>query len=170
LFRAASYDAVAPELLDSIETILNLQGPAVLHYADPKRGQRRSMHLQRVDTDTFLQGFMLAGDTRAQGWISALLQDEQPAQRYGRALLLAVSEPPVPVVSKGKVVCSCFNVRDVAIAEQLTQCSGSDAGRLAQLQSVLRCGTNCGSCLPELQRMVRTTSPPSSHLQTAVAA
>jgi len=170
LFRAASYEAVAPELLDRIETILNLQGPTVLHYADPKRGQRRSMHLQRLEQDTFLQGFLLAGDTRAQGWISALLQDERPAQRYGRALLLAVREPPVPVVSKGKVVCSCFNVRDLAIAEQLTQCSGSDNGRLAHLQSVLRCGTNCGSCLPELQRMVRMVSPPSSQLQTAVAA
>lgn len=158
LFRAASYDAVAPELLDSVEAILNLQGPAVLHYVDVKRGQRRSMHLQRAGEDSFLSGFLLAGDTRAQGWISGLLQDEQPTQRYGRALLLAVSEPPVPVVSKGKVVCSCLNVREVAIAEQLTQCSGSDAGRLAQLQSALRCGTQCGSCVPELQRMVRVTA------------
>jgi assimilatory nitrate reductase catalytic subunit len=84
-----------------------------------------------------------------------LLQDELPAQRYGRAMLLAVSSPPVPVVSKGKVVCSCFDVRDIAIQAQLKDCEGTDAQRLGALQGALRCGTNCGSCVPELQRMVR---------------
>jgi len=169
LFRAASHEAVSADVLTRIEAVLQLQGAAVLHYTDPKRGQRRSMHMQRVGEDTLLQGFLLAGDTRAQSWISGLLQDEQPAQRYGRALLLAVSEPPVPVVSKGKVVCSCFNVRDVAITEQLTHCSGSEAARLGQLQSALRCGTNCGSCVPELQRMVRMVASPSNP-QAALAA
>jgi assimilatory nitrate reductase catalytic subunit len=157
-------------LLDRIEAILNLHGTAVLHYADPKRGQRRSMDLKRVGENTFLQGFLLAGDTRAQSWISSVLQDEQPAQRYGRALLLAVSEPPVPVVTRGKVVCSCFNVRDVAIAEQLKQSSGSDASRLEQLQNTLRCGTNCGSCIPEIQRMVRLTVATSPLISVAVEA
>jgi len=170
LFRAASYEAVAPGLLDRIEAILNLQGAAALHYADPKRGQRRSMDLKRVAENTYLQGFLLAGDTRAQSWISSVLQDEQPAQRYGRALLLAVSEPPVPVVRKGKVVCACFNVRDIAIAEQLTQFSGSEAVRLEQLQNTLRCGTNCGSCVPEIQRMVRLTVATPPPTPAAVAA
>ena len=167
LFRAASNDVVAPELLDRIETILNLNDPAVLKYADSKRGQRRTMHLLRLGDDTLLQGFLLSGDTRAQGWISGLLQDEQPAQRYGRALLLAVSEPPLPVVARGKVVCSCFNVRDGAIAEKLMQAKGSDAARLSQLQDALRCGTNCGSCVPELQRMVRLSVTASDLVQFA---
>jgi len=170
LFRAASYEAVEPHVLDRIETILNLKDGAVLHYADLKRGQRRCMRLQRDGEDTFLQGFLLAGDTRAQAWISDLLQNEQPAQRYGRALLLAVSEPPVPMVSKGKVVCSCFNVRDVTIGEHLMHSSGSDATRLSQLQDALRCGTNCGSCVPELQRMVRMAAVPNQLNQSEVVA
>jgi assimilatory nitrate reductase catalytic subunit len=170
LFRAASYEAVEPHVLDRIETILNLKDGAVLHYADIKRGQRRCMRLQRDGEDTFLQGFLLAGDTRAQAWISDLLQNEQPAQRYGRALLLAVSEPPVPMVSKGKVVCSCFNVRDVTIGEHLMHSSGSDAVRLSQLQDALRCGTNCGSCVPELQRMVRMAAVPNQLKQAEVVA
>jgi len=170
LFRAASYEAVEPHVLDRIETILNLKDGAVLHYADLKRGQRRCMRVQRDGEDTFLQGFLLAGDTRAQAWISDLLQNEQPAQRYGRALLLAVSEPPVPVVSKGKVVCSCFNVRDVTIGENLMHSSGSDAVRLSQLQDSLHCGTNCGSCVPELQRMVRMAAVPNQLKQATVVA
>jgi assimilatory nitrate reductase catalytic subunit len=158
LFRAAAHEAVSAAVLERIEALLQLQGAEVVRYADPKRGQRRAMRLQRVGTDTRLDGFLLAGDTSAQAWISGLLQDELPAQAYGRALLLPVSEPPVPVVSKGKVVCTCFNVRDIAIEDNLRTGSGNLAERLAKLQGALQCGTNCGSCVPELQRMVRSSS------------
>jgi assimilatory nitrate reductase catalytic subunit len=158
LFRAAAHEAVSAAVLERIEALLQLQGAEVVRYADPKRGQRRAMRLQRVGTDTRLDGFLLAGDTSAQAWISGLLQDELPAQAYGRALLLPVSKPPVPVVSKGKVVCTCFNVRDIAIEDNLRTGSGNLAERLAKLQGALQCGTNCGSCVPELQRMVRSSS------------
>jgi assimilatory nitrate reductase catalytic subunit len=158
LFRAASADAVPAPLLERIEAILQLQGAEVVRYADVKRGQRRAMRLQRVGEDTRLDGFLLAGDTSAQGWISSLLQDEQAAQAYGRALLLPVRKPPLAVVSKGRVVCTCFNVRDIAIEDNLRTCIGSPQERLAKLQGALQCGTNCGSCVPELQRMVRSTA------------
>jgi assimilatory nitrate reductase catalytic subunit len=158
-------------LLERIEAILQMQGAEVLRYADPKRGQRRTMRQQRVGTDTRLDGFLLAGDTSAQAWISGLLQDELPAQAYGRALLLPVSKPPLPVVSTGKVVCTCFHVRDITIEDNLRTCSGSASERLAKLQGALQCGTNCGSCIPELQRMVRSSSsPPIIPILAALAA
>ena len=60
------------------------------------------------------------------------------------------------------------NVTDAAITTELAQCHGTDADRLAQLQGKLRCGTNCGSCLPELKRMVRSTGPlASKHMAQA---
>jgi len=65
----------------------------------------------------------------------------------------------VAVQSRGKSVCTCFNVTDAAITAELAHCHGTDDDRLAQLQGKLRCGTNCGSCLPELKRMVRATGP-----------
>lgn len=155
LLRAAAHETVPVALLERIEAILQLQGPEVLRYADVQRGQRRTMRQQRVGIDTRLIGFLLAGDTSAQAWISGLLQDELPAQAYGRALLLPARKPPVPLVSKGKVVCTCLHVRDSAIEGHLRSCSGTASERLAKLQADLQCGTHCGSCLPELQRMVR---------------
>jgi assimilatory nitrate reductase catalytic subunit len=133
----------------------------VVRYADKKRGQRRAMRLQRNSVNATLEGFLLAGDTSAQSWITPLLQDAQPAQNYGRALLVPGAKPPISVPSLGKAVCTCFNVTDVAIEAQLSQCTGSASERLATLQGALKCGTNCGSCIPQLQRMVRSSLQPA---------
>lgn len=159
LFRAAAHDAPPLELLQQIESLLNLNDDSVLRYADNKRGQRRAMKLQKNAAATTLEGFLLAGDTRAQSWIKTLLQDELPAQSYGRALLVPGSTPTVPVVSRGKPICNCFNVTDVAIDQHLSTSTGAASQRLASLQKTLNCGNNCGSCLPELQRMVRASIP-----------
>jgi assimilatory nitrate reductase catalytic subunit len=161
LFRAAAHAAVPAAVLERIESLLHLQSSDVLRYADVQRGQRRTICMQRVGADTRIDGFLLAGDTSAQAWISGLLQDELPAQAYGRALLLPVRTPPLAVASKGKVVCTCFQVRDIAIEDNLRTGSGTFPERLAKLQAALHCGTQCGSCVPELQRMVRSSAGPT---------
>jgi assimilatory nitrate reductase catalytic subunit len=89
--------------------------------------------------------------------VTALLKDGLPAQAYSRALLAASRQPPVTVASRGKVVCTCFNVTDLQIAAGLDTCTGNPADRLATLQGALQCGTHCGSCLPELRRRVQAT-------------
>ena len=157
LFRASHFEAANEAVLEKIEGLLNLDNPFVVRYADKKRGQRRAALLQRHESHTTLEGFLLAGDTSAQAWISTLLQDELPAQAYGRALLLPGAKPPVPMVSRGQQVCACFNVTDVAIAAHLGQCTGAEKERLTSLQGALKCGTHCGSCVPQLQRMVKTS-------------
>ena len=94
----------------------------------------------------------------AQAWITTLLRDELPAQAYGRLLLLPGAKPPVAVQSRGQVVCSCLNVTDAAIDAHLTiaGATGTDEARLASLQGALKCGTSCGSCVPELKRRLRS--------------
>ena len=166
LFRAAAHDAPDDVLLEQIEQLLALDGSTVLRYADKRKGQRRSVHLVRTSAESgkqaLLEGFMLAGDTSAQSWIKTLLQDELPAQAYGRLLLSPGAQAPVAVQSRGKQICTCFNVTDQAINNHLTQChdKGIDGEneRLASLQKTLQCGTNCGSCVPELQRMVKLST------------
>jgi assimilatory nitrate reductase catalytic subunit len=155
LFRAAGHEAPPDALLTRLEQLLGLNETSVLRYADRRQGQRRCVGLVRSGEQARLEAFLLAGDTRAQGWIKTLLQDELPAQAYGRLLLAPGATPPVTVPSRGRQVCSCFDVSDVAIGAHLARCGGTPAERLASLQTALQCGTNCGSCVPELQRMIR---------------
>ncbi|GIX27429.1 MAG: hypothetical protein KatS3mg123_1310 [Burkholderiales bacterium] len=50
---------------------------------------------------------------------------------------------------RGRVVCNCLNVSEREIAAAI------DAGaNLQTLQQTLQCGTQCGSCVPELRRML----------------
>jgi assimilatory nitrate reductase catalytic subunit len=176
--RAAAPAAPPAEWLARIEALLGLDHAEVLRYTDPQRGQRRSMRLMHrevaqgagaqnasagtsVETpaDALLKSFMLAGDTRAGGWVSDLLLDELPAQRFGRALLAGTATPPVALPSRGAQVCNCFDVCEPEIAAVLERCSGSAESRLAQLQGALQCGTNCGSCLPALRQQVQRIQP-----------
>ncbi|MBC7717176.1 MAG: (2Fe-2S)-binding protein, partial [Pseudorhodobacter sp.] len=117
--------------------------------------------LQEDGTSTKLEGFLLAGDISAEAWVKTLLQDELPTQAYGRLLLVPGAKAPLAVVSRGKQVCSCFDVSERQIETVFETATGSDAERLAAVQSQLRCGTNCGSCLPELNRMVHARSLPA---------
>jgi assimilatory nitrate reductase catalytic subunit len=155
LFRAAAYEAAADEVLARIAGLLALDGREVLHYVDKKRGQRRSMRLLQQAGEARLEGFLLAGDTSAEAWIKTLLQDELPAQSYGRLLLVPGAKAPMALASRGRQVCSCFDVGESEIDATLARSSGPPESQLQQLQDALKCGTNCGSCVPELKRRVR---------------
>ena len=170
LFRAAGHEAPTEDVLKQIEGVLGLSVSAgstqVMRYADKKKGQHRTIKLTGNREHAELEAFLLAGDTRSEAWVKTLLQDSLPAQSYGRMLLVPGSKAPIAVQSRGKAVCTCFNVTDTAITEQLAKSFGSDERRLTELQTSLKCGTNCGSCVPELKRMIRdnpsvTASMPS---------
>jgi assimilatory nitrate reductase catalytic subunit len=57
-------------------------------------------------------------------------------------------------------VCACLNVGEQAITQHLAGCAPTDgeALRLGSLQAALKCGTQCGSCLPTLKKLVRATA------------
>ena len=161
LFRAAASAAVADAVLVEVEQGLGLHGAPVLRYTDPRRGQRRAMLIGDGGVAAGLQAFMLAGDTRAQAWVLALLQDEQPARAFGRALLESRTRPPSAAPPRGRQVCNCLDVSEPQIVAALGAATGSADERLAQLQLRLQCGTECGSCLPALRTMVRASLAPA---------
>jgi len=154
MFRAAAHEAPSDDVIAGIEAQLGIHGPKVLRYADRRRGQRRAMRLAGEGDAMRLEGFVLAGDVSAQGWIRALLQDELPARPYGRLLVMPGAKAPVAVAPSGRQVCTCFNVTEPQIQAALQRCSGPVDAQLARLQGELRCGTNCGSCVPELRKLI----------------
>jgi assimilatory nitrate reductase catalytic subunit len=156
--RAAAPDPPAPAWLSEVQALLGLDGADTLRYADARQAQHRCVRIERRGDDdqapTRLHAFLLAGDTRAAGWMSELLTEHLPADAYGRALLAGSPKPPAALPPRGAQVCTCFDVTEPQIDAVLARCSGTPDAQLAQLQAQLRCGTNCGSCLPQLKRRV----------------
>lgn len=155
LFRAASLEAASDALIAQIENLLGIRGTNVLRYQDKTKGQHRAMLLRSTESGHTLEAFVMAGDISAEAWVRPLLQDELLADAYGRALLSPGAQPPVAIQSKGKQICTCFNVTEPSIIETLGQCQGDTDSRLSQLQGLLKCGTNCGSCIPELRKIIK---------------
>jgi assimilatory nitrate reductase catalytic subunit len=70
------------------------------------------------------------------------------------------------VVSSGPVVCACFGVGRASICDAIA----SGANTAAEIGGRLKAGTNCGSCIPELKRLIAQTPTASTPQQVAAAA
>jgi assimilatory nitrate reductase catalytic subunit len=157
LLRATSAQACAPALLQEVLSQLGLDTPDTLRYHDPERAQLRALQLSPPDAQGLraLQGFAVAGDSRSARWLQDLLEQGKQLNWSARQWLQASSTPPEGSALVSRQVCSCLNVREDAITACLQTGGGNEVERLAGLQQQLQCGTRCGSCVPELKRLVR---------------
>lgn len=151
--RLAHTEAVSTALIKQIEQWFSLDGAEVLRYDDPRRGNARRI----VVKNGVLQTVMLVGDISAEHWLKDYLQVQSSVQALGRSLLMPGQSAPAGTVARGRIVCNCFNVSETEITAQLSGLIGSDQERLRQLQNQLRCGTQCGSCVPELKKIIAMT-------------
>jgi assimilatory nitrate reductase catalytic subunit len=69
------------------------------------------------------------------------------------------------VVSAGPVVCACFGVGRASICDAIV----GGAKSAAEIGARLKAGTNCGSCIPELKRLIAQTPTTSAPQQVAAA-
>jgi assimilatory nitrate reductase catalytic subunit len=157
LLRAAHSEAPPAKVLAEIEALLGIGEADVLRYDDRAQGQHRAMQLQRDPDGWRLRACLLAGDVEAAAWVLPLLQDGALVDAYGRGLLSPGATAPVATAPRSKQVCTCFNVSEADILAGLSACDAKadPAQRLAQLQGTLKCGTNCGSCLPAVRKLVQ---------------
>lgn len=169
LLRAASQEAPPSEVLQRIEQLLGLNSLQAVRYDDKRRQQSRTLQLQRnAEGALRLEALLLTGDTRAGSWLAQLLADESTPPQPTHLLLTQSARPPSGAAPRSAQICSCMNVSAARITQTLAQCPGSDGERLAQLQQRLGCGTQCGSCIPELKRLVLAT-PVANASETANA-
>jgi len=159
LLRAADAAPPDPALLARITALLGLDVTTALAYSDAARGQWRRV-LTTNDNGRRLDGFLLAGDTRAEAWLLPMLLQRDAVQADARALLLPGAQSPQPARARSPQVCGCHAVDaasiDAALAQQAPDLS--EDARLQALQAGLRCGTGCGSCVPELRQRIRTVT------------
>ena len=155
-FEAACAEPPAAELVDALAEALGLHGPELLRYADARRGRLRLLRLGGDRATAPVQALLRVGLHDEGAWLVDFWRQRSPATSVGR-WLLSPSAPPDQAPAASPQVCNCFDVREDTIRFTLSRCSGSPAERLAQLQAEKRCGTQCGSCLPALRRLVATT-------------
>ena len=152
LLRAASATPPDAALVQQVHALLGLEGAEVLRYADAQRQHRRSLVLQHAQQQTWLQALVLCGPSDAGHWLLPLLHSAQPLSLPGHALLRPQAPPAQGLpAAPAALVCTCLGVNEQAI----TQALDSGLHSVPQLQDALRCGTECGSCLPRLRQMVQ---------------
>ena len=157
LLRATSANACSLAMQQEVLGLFGLDTQDSLRYRDSERKQLRALLLSTPDDRGLraLQGFALAGDTRSGRWLQDLLEQGQQLKWPARQWLQASSTPPQGSAPVSRQVCSCLNVREDAITNYLHENLGNEAERLSGLQQRLQCGTRCGSCIPELKRLVK---------------
>lgn len=154
LFRVADDYAAEPQLLREIEEKFGIGGASVLRYDDAKRGNSRHLLIEQGK----LAAVSLAGDISAEHWLKEYLEGERSVAALGRALLAPSVKPPQGFKARGRIICNCFNVAETEISDVLATQDmvnhGTPEALLFALQGKLQCGTNCGSCVPELKKLI----------------
>jgi assimilatory nitrate reductase catalytic subunit len=150
VWRVAAHEAAEPAQVQAIEQLFGIDQGA-LSYSDARRGATRRMRIERGE----LTALSLAGDVSAFAWLRDYLESGTPITALGRLLLLPSRSPPAAHRPRGRTVCNCLGVGEQAIGDWLAAHPLAEAEALAGLQDALRCGTSCGSCVPELRRLIR---------------
>jgi assimilatory nitrate reductase catalytic subunit len=139
----AAKEALPARLLGEIDAAFGLDAEDVLH-VELAKGVGRRVALE----GDAVRAVRLSGDTRAEAWLRDLWEKATPVGELRRYLSLPVDAPPGTPAPRGRTVCNCFDVAESDIRTFLGESKSLEA-----LQASLKCGTNCGSCVPELRRM-----------------
>jgi assimilatory nitrate reductase catalytic subunit len=123
-------------------------------YADPARGTFRyaSVIGTRLDAALFIARTISA--LPARDGLAALLG--RRIEKRARAFILSGGAPAAaPNQAGGRTICACFGVglqvlHDAIASRRLTT--------VAEIGANLRAGTNCGSCIPELKAILRSSA------------
>ncbi|MDO9188951.1 MAG: (2Fe-2S)-binding protein, partial [Sulfurimicrobium sp.] len=135
-----------PILIEKLDRLLGLDDhDATISYDDSRRGVSKRILVDQGQ----VVGARLTGETLARDWLKEMMAAGLPFEQIRLWALAPLNTPPAGGVARGKIVCNCKNVSESEILDAIA--NGSD---LASLQAGLKCGTECGSCLPELKRLV----------------
>ena len=122
-------------------------GEELAEYSDFGGGVYRAASFadDAIETCLFLGPARDAGDWDVvkELFAAGSLTDDQ------RRMLLS-GKPALGLASTGPVVCACFGVGRTTICDAIA----AGARSAAEIGMRLKAGTNCGSCIPELKRLI----------------
>jgi assimilatory nitrate reductase catalytic subunit len=152
ILRTAHTEIPDPALIAEIDTILGMTDDMpLLNYVDAKRGISKRILVENNLTTgkAEVTGVRLVGETLAADWLKDVMTTGEFNPELRRWALAPLNAPPAGQRSRGKIVCNCLDVAENDIVDTIQL--GAD---LITLQNKLKCGTECGSCVPELKRLV----------------
>jgi assimilatory nitrate reductase catalytic subunit len=125
-----------------------LLGPGEwLEFHDPARGLYRAARLR----EGALIGCVFIGPSAelpARDWLGGLFV--KPLLSGGERLALLSGRAPGGAADEGRTVCACFGVGEKRIRAAIR----GGARTPAAVTRALKAGGNCGSCLPEIKRLI----------------
>ena len=146
ILRVAGEQAADEALIGEVDRILGLDDDhRCVHYLDARRGIAKRLLVE----DGSVTGARLTGETAARDWLKEMIAAGLPFEQIRLWALAPLSAPPAGGSARGRIVCNCKDV-----SEQEIQAALAGGATLTQLQETLKCGTECGSCLPEIKRIV----------------
>lgn len=168
LFRAASAQAPAKEVIDRLQSLFECEGGDVMVYSDPKTDARRRIGV-KVQTSpqgqtATLNKVFLAGNIESEGWLRNYFDQQLDVMPLRSFLLAPASQPPGVQTEAVRMVCNCVGVSEQAIQAGIAIACAKSPGSnlcadenqlLSGLQGSLKCGTQCGSCVPEIRKLIR---------------
>lgn len=99
-----------------------------------------------------LQVVLLSGPALPEydkSWLASQIGTEFSPEQDRLRLLSGF--PADPSLQTGKTICSCYQVGEQTIIKAL---QNDEANSVESLGATLKCGSNCGSCIPELRTLV----------------
>ncbi|MBI3144876.1 MAG: (2Fe-2S)-binding protein, partial [Pseudogulbenkiania sp.] len=138
--KLAAESAPEASLLEALADTVTPADTMLAAFDDPARSVLRRVWLNGKVPCAYL----LAGDVRADEALSDWFDDGATPDSLARLLMGGGT-----LIHRSRVVCACTGVREDAIVQAIAAGCNVEA-----LKSGLGCGSGCGSCVPELTRMV----------------
>jgi len=134
---------------EAARELLGREGEWV-EFADRAAGRYRGARLEGGRLTACL--FAASGNSLPERtWLGELFATQTLSDAQRMSLLAA--RPPESAASAGPIVCACFSVgRDTLIEAIRTQ----HLTTAKEIGAVLSAGTNCGSCIPELNGLIES--------------
>ncbi|MYM69886.1 molybdopterin-dependent oxidoreductase [Pseudoduganella sp. FT55W] len=130
-----------------------------LEYEDRTAGVYRAVHVvdDRIDQCIFVSPRQ---DMPSRAWLASLFVKEQLSEidRVG----LLVGMPVEKGADTGPTVCSCFGVGRNTICNAIIE---KDLKTVPEVTACLKAGGNCGSCVPEIKKILVQTRVEAAEAQ-----